>query len=453
MQIPTESKGEPHRGFPDVFHPDLTAAINEFEQQGFNREYICTALLSILSTAIGTSYNIHGLEHNRIEPAVLWTVLAGPSGTAKTALIKQMLAPVQAVNKQQIRDSLRRMEEWEQEQFQEKARQKGRKADSGSDLTPPTPRPEKRKTIFKDFTFEALSKGMENNPKGILLHSDEVLGFLANLNKYNGGKGGDLEIMMGLWSGEGISVSRLTRPDVETESSNINILGGIQPGRLKKLINKDSIESGLAHRFIFALPDAKATYPYRGTPDLNALDRYSEIITNLMHEPPDLGTLRLNTEARERLFEWVCFNRDMINRFNEEGNQLAGACAKYESHLLRFALIIQVSDDYCNGIKPEHIQLQAIDAAISLFDHYIENQRRIYTLCNLEDGLQHLKTWHIQLLRYLPPITEVFERRDAIEMKNTLRIDVADRSVDEFLKDDAVFEHQAQGKYRKRVSA
>jgi len=242
MQIPTETKGEPHREALVVFHDDLTAAINEFEQQGFNREYICTVLLSILSTAIGTTYNIHGLEHNRIEPAVLWAVLAGPSGTAKTALIKQMLAPVQKVNQEQIKDSMRRIEEWELEQFQEKARQKGRKADSGADFTPPTPKPEKRKTIFKDFTFEALSKGMANNPKGILLHSDEVLGFLANLNKYNGGKGGDLEIMMGLWSGEGISVSRLTRPDVEIESSNINILGGIQTRRLKKLINRDSID-------------------------------------------------------------------------------------------------------------------------------------------------------------------------------------------------------------------
>jgi len=38
-------------------------------------------------------------------------------------------------------------------------------------------------------------------------------------------------------------------------------------------------------------------------------------------------------------------------------------------------------------------------------------------------------------------------------MKNTLQISVTDRSVDEFLKDDAVFEHAAQGKYRKRVSA
>jgi len=433
MDIPTSTKGEPHRLFPDVFHSDITTAIDEFERQGFNREYAGTAMLSILSTAIGTSYSIHGLEHNHTEPAILWAVLAGNSGTAKTALIKQMLRPVQEVNRKQIRQSKQLIDEWEAQPKKSRG-----------------PKPPIKKSILKDFTFEALSQATECNPKGILLHSDEVLGFIANLNKYNNGKGGDLENLLGMWSGEGISVSRVTRDHIETETSNVNILGGIQTKRLKKLITPESIDSGQANRFIFAYPDARAKYPHMGETDPQALDKYRQVVIDLMSAGHWISTLHLTQEARERLYRWTCQNRDQINQYNDEGNDIAGALSKYESHLLRFALILQVSDDYCQDIKPSGISLQAVEGAISLFDFYIGNILRIYAQLQLADNLQHLKTWQIQLIRYLP---ETLDRKDAIEARDTLRLQATDRSVDSFLGDAKVFEHLAQGKYRKRASA
>ena len=45
--------------------------------------------------------------------------------------------------------------------------------------------------IASDTTVEALGDIFENNPRGILIHRDELAGWILGLNQYKGGAGND----------------------------------------------------------------------------------------------------------------------------------------------------------------------------------------------------------------------------------------------------------------------
>jgi len=62
-----------------------------------------------------------------------------------------------------------------------------------------------------DCTREALCDLLRENPRGLLVHRDELAGWARSLNQYKGGKGNDKQFWLNLWSGEPVAVNRRGR--------------------------------------------------------------------------------------------------------------------------------------------------------------------------------------------------------------------------------------------------
>jgi len=272
IEIPTVTKGEPVRRYPaHVFHPHIRSMIQELQIHGFNDEMIGSTILSILSAAIGKSYKIAGFEPNHEEPAILWIVLVAKSGYRKSAIIKQLLKPFRDKHWQNINEYETARDEFEADE--NKASLK---------------RPKKTEILIKGFTIEGVVKAAYNTPKGSLIHSDEFLSFMQNLNKYN--KGNDIDIILGFHDGDGYSSTLATKDGYNVKETNFNILGGIQWRRIPQLLHKDNLNSGLAHRILFAAPEMTLPDPVDIPSDENVRTRYNQIIEKLMEIEPETHT-------------------------------------------------------------------------------------------------------------------------------------------------------------------
>src|SRR4029079_6276680 len=70
-------------------------------------------------------------------------------------------------------------------------------------------RPTLRQATLADTTAEAAAKVLGDNPRGVAVVKDELIGFLRWMNQYSGGgNGADKEFWLSAWAGAPAKVNR-----------------------------------------------------------------------------------------------------------------------------------------------------------------------------------------------------------------------------------------------------
>jgi len=360
--IPTSEKGsDAHRqpGFPtDVFPKKLQRIAQEFTAAlQYHQDYVGLAMLTALSAAIGTGAKVK-VRNLHTEPAILWAVLVGKPGTGKTHIINHLFNPFIELDNANFNLYERQLEEYE---------------NTETKATKPT----FFSAVLRDFTFEAMAESSKINPNGCIVLSDEILSLTGNFNKFN--KGSDEPYYLTLFSGLGISTTRKTQAPIHTKRSCVNIIGGIQPPKLRDLLTKTRFDSGFADRFIFAYPDATATPWGTNQFDMDLADDYRQIITDIhgLNIPEPIG---FDDEAWELLRAWQHCNTAIVNDLNDVNDPLAGLLKKWESYVCRFALVIQITDDHCTGKLTNAISTESVNKAILLFDYFLTQSKKVFGL-------------------------------------------------------------------------
>lgn len=124
--------------------------------------------------------------------------------------------------------------------------------------TPPADAPPVgRRYLVNDATVEKLQEILSQNPNGVLVFRDELVGFFRSLEKQ--GRETDRTFYLEGWNGNGsFTCDRIGRGTVHTASVCISMLGGIQPGPLAHQIRgiKSGSDDGLIIRFqLLVYPD------------------------------------------------------------------------------------------------------------------------------------------------------------------------------------------------------
>lgn len=111
--------------------------------------------------------------------------------------------------------------------------------------------------VASDTTVEALVGILENNPRGLLVHKDELAGWVRSMDQYKGGKGSDRQHWLSFWSGDEVVVDRKSRmgEPLIVAKPFVSLFGGIQPSMLGEL--GAGAEDGLIDRFLFAYPKVR----------------------------------------------------------------------------------------------------------------------------------------------------------------------------------------------------
>jgi hypothetical protein len=116
--------------------------------------------------------------------------------------------------------------------------------------------PRKRRICSTDPTFEAARDLSAANPRGLLLHRDELAGWVAGMDRYgSGGQGTGRAFWVQTYNGGYWISDRVKDGDDAPDIPHLtwSILGGIQPDRLASLLLTGD-DDGLSARFIYAYP-------------------------------------------------------------------------------------------------------------------------------------------------------------------------------------------------------
>jgi hypothetical protein len=121
-----------------------------------------------------------------------------------------------------------------------------------------------RRYKTEDATVEKISELLLENPRGILVHRDELSGWLRNLEKQ--GREGDRSFYLEAWNGTGsFDVDRIGRGSLHVPALCLSILGSIQPGPLSTYVYRatqgEKGDDGLLQRFqLLVWPDPPASW-------------------------------------------------------------------------------------------------------------------------------------------------------------------------------------------------
>src|SRR5262249_18227788 len=127
------------------------------------------------------------------------------------------------------------------------------------------PEPTVRRYTTSEPTVESLGVLLRDNPNGVGLLRDELTGGLRSLDK--AGREGDRAFYLEAWNGNGLpfQYDRIGRGAILIPNACVTILGGMQPGPLRRLVRRvargDEADDGLISRFqLLVWPDTSAEW-------------------------------------------------------------------------------------------------------------------------------------------------------------------------------------------------
>ncbi len=202
-----------------------------------------------------------------------------------------------------------------------------------------------RRYMTQDATVEKLGELLRENPRGLLVYRDELAGWLRTLDKP--GREGDREFYLEAWNGTGgYTFDRIGRGTVHIPAVTVSIVGGIQPGKLKRYSQEAIEESwgadGLLQRLqLIVWPDSLGEWdPPQRWPDTEAKNQAYKIFEYLdAMDPASLGAkcedgeipyLRFATDAQELFDTW---RTELENRLRSGEMEATPA---FESHISKY---------------------------------------------------------------------------------------------------------------------
>ena len=252
---------------------------------------------------------------------------------------------------------------------------------------PPPPVRTRYKT--QDTTVEKLGELLRDNPRGILIYRDELIGFLRSLDQE--GREGSRAFYLEAWNGTGgFTFDRIGRGTVEIEAACVSIIGGIQPGPLGDYmlgaIRGGLGDDGLAQRFQMTVwPDAPGDWRNVDRwPDTAARTAAREVYERL--NDIDAQAIGATQEDDDRI-PWVRFGADAQELFDDWRASLERRIRSddmhpaLESHLAKFRSLIPSLALLCHLVDtPEGGPVSAAAALRAMaWGEYLESHaRRVY---------------------------------------------------------------------------
>lgn len=288
-------------------------------QENYSIEYTMTSLIAAASTAIGNAVNIR-IRGGWVSSPILYMILIGRPGMGKTPPLDFAFRPIRKRDAKVIKQFKIDMENYN---FILES-QKGKK-----DERPPLPpKPILKRTIISDFTPEALIRALNDNPRGVTVYVDEIMGMFNAVNQYS--KGQLIEQLLTAFSGKPLDVSRCSMPiPIHIERPFINIVGTMQTTRVHELVDKGYKDNGLLDRIIFVYPSSQEISDWQIDEDStsSSFEKYSALWEDVINrickicfmtdENNDYAlqnVLNFSTEAGAYFTNW---RNELIHKVNQ----------------------------------------------------------------------------------------------------------------------------------------
>lgn len=344
-------------------------------------EVAATFALGAISGAVGATRKIR-LARTWSELPCLWIcVVAEPGVARKTPVLKLSTRAIHAWQQEKAADYRAAKARYEQDLAAWQALPKEKRGE----------RPEEARfthALVSDVTIEKLASILEQNPRGVLMERDELLGWIRSMNQYRGGEGADRQHYLSIWAGSPIKVDRQKNPEpTYIRAPFVAITGGIQPTVVEQLRQSrvKTSDDGLFERLLWCWPEIMTMPPWSDREmDPDALRDYDHLLRNLLQLEGKIdedtytmrpATVHLTKHGEEAWIERYNRHVQQVNAHIELATLLAkrpGTAARLIliHHLIRYQSAGSVTDEW-------HADEASVEAGWDLADWYSQQATRV----------------------------------------------------------------------------
>jgi hypothetical protein len=242
---PWDGGGSP--AFPlEALHPKFQEVVDyKSDTIGASRSAMAMSSLSAVIAAIDQSSRIAMTRHTGWKaPPRVWLMLVGDPSVKKSPILESTFGPLEKIDADNMRASKLEREIWKN--------QKDAAKGSSQSFNTPEPSPRSR-LIIRDTTTEKAAEVLSRSNRGTNVLRDELSGFIGGMDRYANRSGGDRAFYLELFNGRHFTKDRVSG-EIFIENCSGNIIGGVQPNRLKELSNLET--DGMLQRFTLVLVES-----------------------------------------------------------------------------------------------------------------------------------------------------------------------------------------------------
>ena len=257
-----------------------------------------------------------------------------------------------------------------------------------------------RRYKSNDTTVEKLGELLRENPSGLLVMRDELVGLIASWERE--GREGERAFYLEAWNGNAsFDTDRIGRGSIFIPNLCVSIFGGIQPDKLTGYLEQAAhalANDGMLQRFqVLVFPDHRSWEWRDRVPAKGARDRAVAVFDALVNFDPEawgatsaddvakFPHFHFDEAAQEIFIEWSCdLHRQRLPA--EEHPIIAQHIAKFDKLFPALALILHLVDCAATGQRGR-ITAEAALRAAAWCDYLEAHARRCYGLL-IDDGLR-----------------------------------------------------------------
>lgn len=374
------------------------------KQMQIAEDYFVASILVYIGSLIGRKRSLRLRQGtNWVEFPNLWGMIVGRPAMMKSPAMKVALSPLEilanrAIDKYNV--SLNQYEmELESWKIRNKACEEVYKSDYKNSLKESQPqkaikrhieempvKPKKHRYKTQDATTEKLGEILVDNPQGLLLHRDELAGWLSSFEK--NGREGDRQFFLESWSGnQAFDVDRIERGSLHIPALCLSIFGSIQPGPLSQYIRSamqgGAGDDGFIQRFqVMVWPDAKNHWELiQGIPISQLelpVNQMFDCLDSLTFDPIGEPIVLSFTNEAQTLFDQWQESYENRLRVGVLSPHMEAHLAKYKKLLPALCLILEHVQTAVKGKQPSAITAQTLESAIGWLAYFESHANRIY---------------------------------------------------------------------------
>lgn len=385
---------------PDPFRPWVEDIA---ERMQVPPEFVGVPAMVGAGSVIGNQIGIRPMREDdwQVVPNT-WGCIVGRPGVLKSPSVSAALAPLQRLEAEANEAYRREHAAWEAGAFEREVRQEARKsaikktlsADLEADISDLRGEHEEepvcRRYRSNDSSYQALGELLRKNPRGLMVHRDELMSLLSALDREDsseargfyltGWNGSDDYVFDRIGRGTNLYIPHLT----------MSVLGSTQPAKLgeyvRRVVSGGASDDGMLQRFsMIVWPDMpkdwvehdrrpNGVYRQRAFDAMARLDRLNIAAIEARDDEFARGApyLRFDPDAQQVFRAW---RAKLEHRLRSEGLQPA-----FESHLAKYRKLVPALAliHHLTSKGVGSVGLASVDAAIGWAEFLESHAHRIY---------------------------------------------------------------------------
>lgn len=345
---------------PDTFRPFID---DISERMQCPPDYAAVGLMVALSAVVGRKVGIRPQRKTDwTEAANLWGLVIGRPGMLKSPSLETSLNPLKRLSAKESEAHQSAIEQFERDEIACKLRRDSllKRARKELEKNPSSEleelfalnqpeAPVLRRLMANDTTPASLGELLRQNPNGLLVYRDEIVGLLTSMDREDQAEGRSFYLTG--WAGNSsYTFDRIGRGmNLHIPAVCIALLGGTQPGKIgpyiRQAVKGGTGDDGLIQRFgLMVWPDMPAT-PWRDIdryPDTQAKQAVDAVFERLHLLSPEA----IGVEQDEDAAPYLRFTPDALEAFQEWRGELEALLRSgvlhpaLESHFSKYRKLI-----------------------------------------------------------------------------------------------------------------